>query len=62
MGLRQYLMDNWEGIIEKLHEAGLGVIQGQVSHTIARRMKRIGTCWTPAGSDRMARLLSAKSN
>ncbi|MGE5483580.1 MAG: hypothetical protein ACM3X4_01025 [Ignavibacteriales bacterium] len=40
----------------------LGAIEGQVRHTIARRMKRINARWTPDGTDRMARLLAARAN
>ncbi len=29
---------------------------------VARRMKRNGARWTPAGTDRMARLLAARAN
>lgn len=60
--LKAYLLDNWDGITSKLPEGGLGVIEGQVRHTIARRMKRIGARWSPQGTDRMARLLAAKAN
>lgn len=60
--LRQYLLDNWGGIRELPEEERLGAIEGQVRHTIARRMKRIGARWTPGGTDRMARLLAARSN
>ena len=60
--LKKYLLENWEGIISQLPEGGLGAIEGQVRHTIARRMKRIGARWSPEGTDRMARLLAAKAN
>lgn len=60
--LKNYLLDNWDGIIAQIPEDGLGVIEGQVRHTIARRMKRIGARWSPEGTDRMARLLAAKAN
>jgi hypothetical protein len=60
--LKRYLLDNWDGIIAEMPEDGLGVIEGQVRHIIARRMKRIGARWSPEGTDRMARLLAAKSN
>ncbi len=60
--LKNYLLDNWDGIIAQLPEDGLGVIEGQVRHTLARRMKRIGARWSPEGTDRMARLLAAKAN
>ena len=43
-------------------EERLGAIEGQVRHTIARRMKRVGARWTLEGADRMGRLLSAKAN
>lgn len=61
-GLKGYLMDNWDGITAQIPECGLGVIEGQVRHTITRRMKRIGARWSPDGTDRMARLLAAKAN
>ncbi|NLU49556.1 MAG: ISLre2 family transposase [Syntrophomonadaceae bacterium] len=57
-----YLMNNWEGITNLPAEERLGTIEGQVRHTIARRMKRIGARWTPVGTDHMARLLAARSN
>lgn len=60
--LKNYLLENWDGIIAQLPEGGLGVIEGQVRHIIARRMKRIGARWSPEGTDRMARLLTAKAN
>ncbi len=60
--LKHYLIDNWDGIIAPVPEGGLGVIEGQVRHTIARRMKRIGARWSPEGTDRMARLLAARAN
>ena len=60
--LHSYLMNNWEGIAKLPAEERLGTIEGQVRHTIARRMKRIGARWSPAGTDHMARLLAARSN
>ncbi len=60
--LRDYLSANWDGLKALPEEDRLGAIEGQVRHTIARRMKRIGARWTPEGADRMARLLAAKSN
>lgn len=59
---KQYLTDNWEGIAALPEEARLGAIEAEVRHTICRRMKRIGASWTPAGTNRMARLLAAKAN
>lgn len=60
--LKKYLMDNWTGIAQLPEEERLGAIEGQVRHTIARRMKRIGARWTLEGADRMGRLLAAKAN
>jgi len=60
--LYSYLMNNWEGISNVPKEERMGTIEGQVRHTIARRMKRIGARWTPAGTDHMARLLAARAN
>lgn len=60
--LKKYLVDNWSGIALLPEEERLGVIEGQVRHTIARRMKRIGARWTLEGADRMGRLLAAKAN
>ena len=60
--LQTYLLENWDGISQLPEEERLGAIEGQVRHTIARRMKRIGARWTPEGADRMARLLAAKAN
>ncbi len=57
-----YLAANWEGIRDLPEEDRLGAIEGQVRHTISRRMKRIGARWTETGADCMARLLAAKSN
>ncbi|MGE5584733.1 MAG: ISLre2 family transposase, partial [Bacillota bacterium] len=60
--IRDYLLTNWDGLEALSEEDRLGAIEGQVRHTIARRMKRIGARWTREGADRMARLLAAKSN
>jgi len=60
--LKGYLIDNWTGIAQLPEEERLGTIEGQVRHTIARRMKRIGARWTLEGADRMGRLLAAKAN
>jgi hypothetical protein len=60
--LAHYLMDNWQGISNLPEGERLGAIEGQVRHTLARRMKRIGARWTPEGADRMGRLLAAKAN
>ena len=62
LALGDYLLANWDGLKALPEEDRLGAIEGQVRHTIARRMKRIGARWTPEGADRMARLLAAKSN
>ena len=59
--LRRYLLGNWEGI-NHLSDATLGSIEGQVRHTLARRMKNIGGCWSEAGMDHMAHLLAARMN
>lgn len=50
------------GIAQLPEEERLGTIEGQVRHTIARRMKRIGARWMLEGADRMSRLLAAKAN
>lgn len=47
--LRRYLLNNWEGIAALPEEQRLGAIEGQVRHTITRRMKRIGARWSPQG-------------
>ncbi len=60
--LAHYLMENWDGISRLPEEERLGAIEGQIRHTLARRMKRIGARWTPEGADRMGRLLAAKAN
>lgn len=60
--LKEYLLENWEGVSSLPEKERLGAIEGQVRHTIARRMKRNGARWTPVGTDRMARLLAAKAN
>lgn len=60
--LKSYLEDNWQGIAALPESERLGAIEGQVRHTIARRMKRIGARWSPPGTNYMARLLAAKAN
>ncbi|MCR4397720.1 MAG: ISLre2 family transposase, partial [Firmicutes bacterium] len=60
--LRKYLLENWDGIKSLPEDERLGAIEGQVRHTICRRMKRINARWSPAGTDRMARLLAAGAN
>jgi PAS domain S-box-containing protein len=60
--LQKYILNNWEGISNLPKEDRLGVIEGQVRHTIARRMKGIGGGWSSTGTDHMARLLAAKAN
>ncbi|MFO7951809.1 MAG: ISLre2 family transposase [Bacillota bacterium] len=60
--LKKYLFLNWGGIAELPEEERLGTIEGQVRHTITRRMKRIGARWTTTGANRMSRLLAAKAN
>ncbi len=60
--LKTYLENNWNGLSRLPLEQRLGVIEGQVRHTIARRMKRIGGRWTIRGADHMARLLAARAN
>lgn len=59
--LRGYLLGNWDGI-NQLSDATLGSIEGQVRHTLARRMKNIGGCWGESGMDNMAHLLAARMN
>ena len=59
--LRRYVLGNWEGIVS-LSDAALGSIEGQVRHTLARRMKNIGGFWSEAGMDHMAHLLAARMN
>ncbi|MGO0123027.1 ISLre2 family transposase [Desulfothermobacter acidiphilus] len=61
-GLWRYLKENWSGIITSPGTERLGTIEGQVWHGAGWRMKRIGASWTEAGADRMARVLSARSN
>jgi len=60
--LTTYLLNNWEGISNLPKEEKLGAIEGQVRHTIARRMKRIGARWSPQGTEHMAKLLAANVN
>lgn len=60
--LKKYLLNNWSGIAKLPEEERLGTIEGQVRHTIARRMKNIGGGWSPKGANRMARLLAARAN
>ncbi len=60
--LKKYLFLNWGGIAALPEEERLGTIEGQVRHTITRRMKRIGARWTDSGANRMSRLLAAKAN
>lgn len=60
--LQNYIWGNWAGISDLPKKERLGVIEGQVRHTIARRMKNIGGGWSSTGTDHMARLLAAKAN
>lgn len=60
--LKRYLLDNWQGIAALPEEERLGAIEGQVRHTIARRMKRIGARWSPDGAERMGCLLAVRAN
>lgn len=60
--LKSYLLSNWDGIAQLPEEQRLGAIEGQVRHTIARRMKRIGARWSPHGAEGMSCLLAAKAN
>ena len=60
--LKKYLLANWSGMAQLPEEERLGTIEGQVRHTIARRMKHIGGRWTLEGADRMGRLLAAKAS
>jgi hypothetical protein len=60
--LKQYLLNNWEGIAALPQEDRLGAIEGQVRHTIARRTKRIGARWSLDGAERMGRLLAVRAN
>lgn len=62
LDLQNYIFGNWGGISNLPKEERLGVIEGQVRHTIARRMKNIGGGWSSTGTDHMARLLAAKAN
>jgi hypothetical protein len=62
LDLKGYLTANWDGLRKLPEEDRLGAIEGQVRHTISRRMKRIGARWTEQGADHMAKLLAAKSN
>ncbi|WP_049757073.1 hypothetical protein [Ammonifex degensii] len=61
-GLWRYLEENWSGIVASPGTERLGTIEGQVWHGLGWRMKRIGASWTEVGADRMARVLSARSN
>ncbi len=62
MRLKEYLLANWQGIAALPEGDRLGAIEGQVRHTIARRTKRIGARWSPAGAERMGRLLAVRAN
>lgn len=60
--LKRYLLSNWDGIAALPEDQRLGAIEGQVRHTIARRMKRIGARWSPNGAEQMACLLAGRAN
>jgi len=60
----------WEGIIDwrkrgkKVPEGarGLGVIEANAGHTVARRCKHIGASWSEEGADCVTRVRCAKRN
>ena len=60
--LRKYLRQNWGGIVGSGAAAGLGAIEGQVFHTVARRMKRHGARWSAKGADHLVRVMVARAN
>lgn len=60
--LGRYLRNNWEGIGRLSPGSRMGVIEAQVRHVIARRMKHLSGGWSPSGTDNMVHLLAAESN
>lgn len=60
----------WEGITDWRERAlpcpsparGLGVIEPNVGHTIARRFKHLGASWSVSGADHLAHIRCAKRN
>ncbi|NSW84121.1 MAG: UPF0236 family protein [Syntrophothermus sp.] len=57
----------WEGITDWRERAlpcpsparGLGVIEPNVGHTIARRFKHLGASWSVSGADHLAHIRCA---
>jgi hypothetical protein len=60
----------WEGITDWRERSlpcpsparGLGAIEPNVGHTIARRFKHLGASWSVSGADHLARVRCAKRN
>lgn len=53
--LKRYFDNNFEGLFY-CQDDRLGAQEGQISHALARRMKRRGMSWTKAGAHHMANL------
>ncbi|WP_062310641.1 ISLre2 family transposase [Alicyclobacillus sendaiensis] len=60
--LKGYLKEHWDGIVDSGDVVSLGVIEGQVFHHVARRMKRHGARWSKQGADALVRLMAARAN
>jgi len=60
--LKQYLENQWAGIVADPEARRLGAIEAQNYHVLARRMKRRGAAWSRRGANHMARLLAARAN
>lgn len=60
--LKAYMEKNWHGIVGNGDVVSLGVIEGQVFHHVARRMKRHGARWSKQGADALVRLIAARAN
>uniref|UniRef100_UPI001A8CD29C ISLre2 family transposase n=1 Tax=Alicyclobacillus fructus TaxID=2816082 RepID=UPI001A8CD29C len=60
--LKGYLKEHWDGIVDSGDVVSLGMIEGQVFHHVARRMKRHGARWSKQGADALVRLMTARAN
>lgn len=60
--LRGYLEGQWEGIVADQDTRGLGAIEAENYHVLAKRMKRRGAAWSGKGAHHMGRLRAAQAN